>query len=184
HLVCALLADRPRGFECELAADPGVDDEGAIEQVAEGADHGIHVGVPEIQGDSFAVLGPHEAGQRQGQDEREQGQYQAAGKASRREAAESRGVMENDHAPILMIVRSPTRRPIMPRKASSRCLSDSSADASASKRTPARASQVPVPESLRGPCKVWMESAARPPSPVTATRSSPRGRTGARPDAM
>src|SRR5690606_17019179 len=154
----------------QLAAHPRVDDEGAIEQVPEGPDHRIDVGIAEIERDPLPVLGAHETGHRQGEREREQAEDQAAGEASRREAAESGGVMKNDHAPILMIVRSPTRRPIIPRKASSRCLSASSADASASKRTPARASQVPVPASLRGPCKVWIDKPARPPSPVTAIR--------------
>jgi hypothetical protein len=51
-----LLADRSWRLERDLAAHARVDDEGPVEQVAEGADHRIDLRVLEVERDGFVDL--------------------------------------------------------------------------------------------------------------------------------
>ncbi|HRO60551.1 MAG TPA: hypothetical protein PK177_15535 [Burkholderiaceae bacterium] len=190
QLVGAFTADRLRRLERHLAAHARIDDEAAAEQMAESADHRFDVGILEVQRDAvlrialgavgrrgtlaralaahFALaLGLCRSARQAHWHQEAQGGRDGNG-SHRSEPAPARLVQ--DHAPILMMVRSPSRRPITPRKERRRSACSASACASAVKRNPERASQVPVPLRRSGPEIVSSPSRAVDPRPAMATR--------------
>ena len=120
--------DRTRRFQRDLAAHARVDHEGLVEQMAEGANDRIDLGILEIEVDLAAGdLVCRRLGRRR------KGRYRGCHQQG---LGQEFGRMAQLHAPILIMVRVPSCRPSKRTRGASFRRSDSSTSAQAVKRSP------------------------------------------------